>query len=149
MTDMPAQTVYMLITGPADRTDQAITALKAHGIAAQRSERSPGLVEAWFQPPCWPPTPDFECDALSRATEAVADTEFIALELGWQVTSTWSSYVAVHRQTGEPLGCILDMTQPVPSRAEVLAEWLSRVNVPAEDIEWRSVADLDPEQLRE
>jgi hypothetical protein len=141
---MPAQTIFMLIRGPESHIGEALTALDIHGIVAQPSERGSGLVEAWFDPPMWPPTPEFECAALSRATEGVAGTDFIATELGWQETGALSSYVAVHRDTGEPLGFIDNRSQPVEARALLLGEWLSRVDVPVEEIRWREVADLDP-----
>jgi hypothetical protein len=148
MTEMPAQTVLMLIQGPPDQVPQAIVTLQEHGISSQASERGPGVIEAWFDSPTWPPTPEFECECLSRATEAVAETQFIATELGRQESSPLSSYVAMHRETGEALGFLIDINQNTDLTAIALYEWMQRVGVTAKDIRWHPIDGLDPSQLQ-
>ncbi|MGX1116393.1 hypothetical protein RKD37_001756 [Streptomyces ambofaciens] len=149
MTEMPAQTVVMLIQGPPEEADQAIVVLQEHGISSQASERGRGVVEAWFDSPSWPPTPEFECECLSRVTEAVAETRFIAIDLGRQETSPLSSYVAVHRETGEALGFLIDTHQDAALTAVALHEWMQRVGIAAKDIRWQAVDGLDPSELQQ
>ncbi|MFJ9128928.1 hypothetical protein ACIRJS_32985 [Streptomyces sp. NPDC102340] len=149
MTDMPAKTVFVIAEGPEPETNHAIVTLQEHGMAAQLSPRGPNKIEAWFDSEDeWPPDPATECRLFSRVTEALAPTRFAAVEWGWQVTSALTSYVATDRDSGQPLGAILDRTQDARVQAVALAEWLARTGTPADSIKWRPVTPLDsPEDL--
>lgn len=144
--DMPAHTLYVLLQGPPEEADDVIGLLWTHGISAERDERGPNLVGAWFDCPTWPPTADFECDRFSRVTEAVASTRYIATEWGHNVSSALTSHVAMHAETGEALGFILNGERSLPSQMPALREFMELRGLSASDIKWVDAADWTPPQ---
>ncbi|UNS96632.1 hypothetical protein MMF93_08990 [Streptomyces tubbatahanensis] len=129
--------VYVVLRGPADKREKALTTLKKAGIFAERSVRGPEHIEAFFYGGDERPSPRFMDVCASHVGKALIGTDFAVEETGTISSAAASRRLAYNRRTGEWLGAFIDTEAPEEARAETLAHLAREQGIDVADIELR------------
>ncbi|MER7396936.1 hypothetical protein ABT381_15655 [Streptomyces sp. NPDC000151] len=129
--------VNVILYGPADLFDSALSAIQAAGITAKRDRLEPGAISAFFSNGSDHPPKQFVEQCEARVRQVAEGTGFSVNR-----TSVWASSAATrllpyNRHTGEWLEEFLDGEASLPMREEQLQRLAERKGITVNDIELR------------
>jgi hypothetical protein len=137
-------TVRVTLYGPGENFDEALAALHAAGITAERDDIELEALIANFHDGTTTPAGEFLERCKARAGEAVAGTGFVAARVGIWESNAATRMVTFNRHTGEYLGQFVDTEAPLYIRAEQLERLAKEKGIDVNDIELRDPGYLTP-----